>query len=112
MERVMTLNLPPAISAYFEADKLDSEAVAQCFTPNAIVKDEGITYNGSNEIKRWKAETTTKYVYTSEPLATKVESGVNIVTGRVTGNFPGSPVDLRFFFRLENDRIAALEIIP
>ena len=31
---------------------------------------------------------------------------------RLTGNFPGSPVDLRFFFELDGDKIASLEIIP
>jgi hypothetical protein len=40
------------------------------------------------------------------------KDGVIIVTSRLTGNFPGSPVDLRFFFRLERGKIAALEIIP
>ena len=30
----------------------------------------------------------------------------------LTGNFPGSPVDLRFFFRLERSTIASLEITP
>jgi hypothetical protein len=34
-----------------------------------------------------------------------------VVTSRLTGNFPGSPVDLRFFFELEGDKIASLEII-
>jgi hypothetical protein len=35
-----------------------------------------------------------------------------IVTSRLTGNFPGSPVDLRFLFELQGDKIASLEIIP
>jgi len=30
--------------------------------------------------------------------------------GGVTGNFPGSPVDLRYSFRLEDNLIASLEI--
>jgi hypothetical protein len=38
--------------------------------------------------------------------------GMVVVTSRLTGNFPGSPVDLRFFFRLERGKIASLEIIP
>ncbi len=108
----MILNFPPPISAYFEADKRDSDAVAQCFTANATVIDEGHTHHGTDAIKRWKAETTAKYVYTSEPLGLEVKEGTHIVTSRVTGNFPGSPVDLRFFFRLEGDRIASLQIIP
>ncbi len=106
----MILSFPPAISAYFNADKHDSDAVARCFTENATVKDEGQRYNGRNEIKRWKGETTAKYVYTSEPLDLEVRDGTQIVTSRVTGNFPGSPIDLRYVFRLEGDEIASLEI--
>jgi hypothetical protein len=34
------------------------------------------------------------------------------VTGRVTGDFPGSPVDLQYRFTLEGDKIARLEIAP
>ena len=34
------------------------------------------------------------------------------VTARLTGNFPGSPVDLRYAFTLEGKEIARLEIAP
>jgi hypothetical protein len=63
-------------------------------------------------IKRWKAETSRKYTYTSEPFASEERDGKTVVMSRLTGNFPGSPVDLRFFFKLDGDRIASLEIIP
>jgi hypothetical protein len=35
-----------------------------------------------------------------------------IVTGRVSGDFPGSPVELRYTFTLAGDKIARLEIRP
>ena len=35
-----------------------------------------------------------------------------VVTAHVRGDFPGSPLDLRYFFVLEGDRIAELEIEP
>jgi len=35
-----------------------------------------------------------------------------VVTSRLSGNFPGSPADLRYFFRLESGRVAFLEITP
>ena len=41
-----SLNLPKPIAAYFAADKSDGEAVSQCFTENAVVKDEGHTHKG------------------------------------------------------------------
>ena len=108
----MTLDLPEPIAAYFTADKGDSLAVSQCFTANAVVKDEGHTYNGLAAIKQWKADTSTKYQYTCEPFASERKDGRTVVTSRLTGNFPGSPVNLRFFFGLDGDKIATLEITP
>ena len=106
------LKLPEPIAAYFSADKRDGETVARCFTKQAVVKDEGQTHSGPKAIKAWKVESSAKYSYTSEPLAVEQEDGRYIVTSRVTGNFPGSPVDLRFVFRLERGKIAFLEITP
>jgi len=106
------LNLPKPIAAYFSAEKTGTEAVCQCFTENAVVKDEGHTYNGRAAIKQWREEAAAKYEYTSEPFACEEKGGKFVVTSRLTGNFPGSPADLRFFFELQGDKIASLEIIP
>ena len=108
----MTLDLPTPVANYFSADTSDSEAVAQCFTENAVVKDEGHTYKGRATIKQWKAAASAKYQYTSEPFVCERRDGQVIVTSRLTGNFPGSPVNLRFVFRLEGDKIESLEIVP
>ena len=108
----MTLELPEPVAAYFTADQGDGQAVAQCFTDNAVVKDEGHVYRGRSAIQQWKTDASTKYQYTSEPLACDQKNGKIIVTSRLTGNFPGSPVDLRFCFELECDKIASLEVTP
>jgi hypothetical protein len=107
-----TENLPKPIAAYFAADKGDSETLSQLFTENAVVKDEGHTYSGRAAIRQWKTDASTRYEYTSEPFACERTEEKTVVTSRLTGNFPGSPVDLRFFFALEGDEIASLEIIP
>ena len=107
-----SLSLPKPIAAYFTADSSDGEAVSQCFTENAVVKDEGHTHKGRAAIKQWKTDTSAKYQYTSEPFACEEKDGKTVVTCHLVGNFPGSPVDLRFFFKLEGDKIASLEIIP
>lgn len=108
----MTLKLPKPIAAYFAADKGDSETVSQCFLENAVVKDEGHTYQGRAAIKKWKQDASTKYQYTIEPSACERKGEKVVVTCRLTGNFPGSPVDLRFFFELQGEKIASLEITP
>lgn len=108
----MTLNLPDSVAAYFIADEIGADAAAQCFTDDAIVKDEGHIYNGRAAIKKWKEDTSKKYTYTSEPLTCEQRDGKAVVTSRLTGNFPGSPVDLRFAFELVGEKIASLEVVP
>ena len=105
-------SLPEPIAAWFGADQKDIETIARCFTKDAAVKDEGRTYTGVMAIKQWKDESSSKYTYSSEPFALEHRNGTTVVTSRLTGNFPGSPVDLRFLFRLEHGKIAFLEIIP
>jgi len=107
-----SLNLPKPVAAYFTADKGDGEAVSRCFTEDAVVKDEGHTHKGRAAIKAWKTDASAKYQYTCEPLACEESDGKTVVTSHLVGNFPGSPVDLRYFFRLEGDKIASLEVVP
>ncbi|ESQ82145.1 polyketide cyclase [Asticcacaulis sp. AC466] len=106
----MSVDLPASIAAYFTADRTERAAVADCFTQTAIVKDEGKTHSGREAIRRWKTESASKYTYVSEPFAVARAGERTIVTSRVTGNFPGSPIDLRYAFTLDGDKIAALEI--
>ena len=103
-------NLPEPIATYFDADRRDGEAVARCFTKEAVVTDEGQTHSGRAAIKAWKTAASAKYAYTSAPFAVEQTDGRYIVTSRLTGNFPGSPVALRYLFRLERGKIAHLEI--
>jgi ketosteroid isomerase-like protein len=107
---MMKVQLPQPIARYFAADRADPDAVADCFTENAVVVDESHTYTGREAIRRWKAAATARYQYTSTPIASELQGEKTVITSRLTGNFPGSPVDLRYSFRLDGDRIAALEI--
>ena len=109
----MTIELPQAVAAYFAADATkDADRVTACFTPGAEVKDEGKTYQGQEAIRTWKAGTSKAYTYTVQPFSIETQGERAIVTSRLDGDFPGSPIDLRYFFGLEGDRIARLEIIP
>jgi ketosteroid isomerase-like protein len=106
------LNLPEPMAAYFAADRQDAAAVARCFTNDAVVKDEGRTHTGQAAIEAWKAEASSQFTYAVKPHSLDKKGSTYIVTGRVTGNFPGSPVDLRYFFTLARGRISSLEIKP
>lgn len=109
----MTIELPKAIASYFDADKSgETEGVSKCFVETAFVKDEGKTYLGRDEIRNWKANSSKEYEYTVEPFEITTEGERTVVTSQLTGNFPGSPVDLRYFFVLDGDLIQELEIKP
>jgi uncharacterized protein (TIGR02246 family) len=109
----MSIELPDVIAAYFSADKKgNAQAISECFTQDAVVVDEGNTYTGRDAIRQWMANASTKYTYTVEPFALTQEDGRMVITSHLVGNFPGSPVDLRYFFVLKGDRISELEIVP
>ena len=108
----MPVDLPTPIAIYITtANRGEKEALAQCFAESAVARDEGKTIEGLAAIKKWIAETKQKYQHTIEPLASTQKDCKTIVTSRLTGSFPGSPIELEFVFTLDHDKIAALEIL-
>ncbi len=104
-------NLPKPIALYVEAENTgDVKLFDQCFAEDAVVRDENETHEGLGAIKEWKAETKKKYQHTIESLKFLEKDGKNIVTNRLTGNFPGSPIELEFVFIVRGDKIVSLEI--
>ncbi|WP_311222668.1 MULTISPECIES: nuclear transport factor 2 family protein [unclassified Acidovorax] len=71
---------------------------------------EGRTHTGCAAIEAWKAGAVARYTYRTEPFALHEDSGCQIVESHVAGDFPGSPVDLRYRFCLDGALIASLEI--
>lgn len=108
----MPIHLPEPIQAYFNADKDNGKALANCFIEQGVVIDEKRTYSGRAAIERWHTEATAKYIYTSEPFDVTEQDRQIIVTSRLQGNFPGSPIHIRYRFVLENNKIVSLEIAP
>jgi hypothetical protein len=94
------------------ANAHDADACAVCFTDDAVVRDEGRDRAGVAAIREWSEEVSTKYRPTVSVLDIAEVAGKTIVTGRVSGRFPGSPIDLRHMFTLKGDKIARLEITP
>ncbi len=108
----MTVELPKVIAAYFAADKIaEAKALSECFTSNATVKDEGNTYTGRDAICRWMENASTTFTYTVEPFDLEEGNGKFVVYAHLVGDFPGSPLDLRYFFIIHQDKISELEII-
>ena len=107
------LPLPEPLAAFFAAQGQAPGALAGCFTADGVVQDEGQTYQGREAIAAWHARARTQTSFVSTPHTLERQGAADvIVTSRVEGNFPGSPVDLRYRFRMAGGLIAALEVAP
>lgn len=106
-----TMNLPATLAKYVEASNAgDTAATVELFSESAVVHDDGAELCGREDIEAWIAESTRKYQAQLVPLALE-ESGDHLVLrGEVSGNFPGSPVELDFDFVLSDDKIARLAV--
>jgi hypothetical protein len=105
------LSLPEPIAHYFAADLAgDASAVARCFTADAVVRDEGGMFTGLGAIERWNTQAKATYHYTVEPLSVSAQHGEIVVTGKVAGDCPGSPISLQHIFRIAGHKIVSLEI--
>src|SRR4051812_18320236 len=97
----MSLQLPASIERYVEIANSDTpEAVPECFAADAIVRDEGQTYQGVAAIKIWMAATRKKYGHTITPLELAERGGQSVLKARLAGSFPGSPITVNFNFVL------------
>jgi hypothetical protein len=109
----MPTELTAPIGAYIAGSNAhDATACAACFTDDAIVRDEDRERQGNAAIRAWVEEVSRKYRHTVDVLDVAEMDGQTIVIGRVAGNFPGSPVELRYAFTLAGEKIARLEISP
>ncbi len=84
--------------------------LAQCFTNDAVVLDEGGTHRGHTAIEAWLREARAKFAYLVEPLEVAVEGDRTRVTTQIVGHFPGSPIRLDHVFELEGNYIRSLRI--
>lgn len=100
----------PVANYIAAANAQDVAAVAACFGESAVVHDEKRERRGIAAIGEWAAEVSEKYHPTVEVLGVVDRDGRTIVTGRVSGNFPGSPVELHYAFTVTGGRIDRLEI--
>ena len=109
--KTMTINLPAAVTEYFEAaNRFDAAAAAGCFATDARVHDENHDYVGHDAIRGWIEETSRKYQPAFTLMRTSVRDEQVSLSVAVAGQFPGSPVTLDYELRLRGGRISALTI--
>lgn len=106
--------VPEVVRRYFvlDADR-EIESIVALFTDDATVIDEGETRNGTTAIRAWQTGPASQYTYTTDVLATDAPNPDQfVVTGRLTGNFPGGTAELKWNFTVVGDRISELIIAP
>jgi len=108
----MTLDrMPQPIVAYLAPEEAkNAQALSHCFAEDGTVHDEGKDYHGRAAIQRWKEAADAKYRYVLQPISAQTQCERTTVLARLTGDFPGSPVDLNHIFTISHDEIVSLEI--
>ncbi|MFF0152723.1 nuclear transport factor 2 family protein [Micromonospora sp. NPDC005203] len=110
----MAVDLPDVINRYFRAvNDRDLDAFVACFADTASVADSDRLYDGRASIRAWRQKTTEASSYSAEPVGVTAQAGDSyLVRTRVSGDFPGSPIELRYRFTLRDDLVGALDIRP
>ena len=107
----MALDVPEPVAEYVAADEAkDADALSRCFTEDGTVHHEGQDYHGRDSIRQWKQAADEKYRYVLQMVNAQTHGNEVTVRARLTGEFPGSPVELDHIFKLSNNKIASLEI--
>src|SRR5689334_13165001 len=105
------MNLPTPITKLILAQNThNSTAYADLFSDDAIVYDEGKTYHGKDQIKRWNGMTNAKYKTKLEPVEIISSSSIFILSVTVSGSFDGSPITLKYNFEIKENKIHSLRI--
>src|ERR1700752_4102584 len=103
--------LAHAVAGYIAAaNAQDINAVTACFTEDAVVFDEKRERRGISAIRMWAEEASRKYRPTLEVLDVSHAGDTTVIAGRVSGDFPNSPVELRYAFTLQDEKIRCLKI--
>ncbi|SHK00453.1 nuclear transport factor 2 family protein [Epilithonimonas mollis] len=104
------MNLPKVVEQLVKTqNEFDSTAYAQCFTDTALVFDEGKTHTGRKEIEQWIDKANKDYHATMKPM--EYSEAEQILTAEVSGNFPGSPIMMKYHYEFEDGLIQTLKIV-
>lgn len=109
----MKINLPAPIAGFFLAHNSGkTDNFLDLFTADAVVSDEAHEYRG-DAIKTWLDSAIANYhPLCGEVIGLMPSGSQTVATAKVSGTFPGSPVQLRYQFTLRDDKIAALKVAP
>jgi ketosteroid isomerase-like protein len=105
------MKFPENIEGFIKAqNNLDTTTFANYFTEHATVSDEGSSYLGRDEIKKWIQEATEKYQMQLKPIDFQQTGSKGKLIVEVSGTFPGSPAVMEYHLELNDSLISSLKI--
>jgi hypothetical protein len=94
----MTTKVPHAVEQYFLATNYsDTNHLLALFEPDAEVSDDGKTYHGLDELRRWSSEHHHGIRSVIREVTQSSAESVSLVAD-ISGDFPGSPLTFAFDF--------------
>lgn len=107
----MSATLPDIIATYFEAVNAgDAKAASAVFTPFGSVSDERQIHQGREAVQIWCQDTIVRYRMQADVLSLADIGDHKVAVVRVSGTFPGSPLDFTYRFTLSDQGIEQLHI--
>lgn len=108
----MKINHSPLTSQFVESmNAQNSTAFVACFAPEAIVEDEGHIHQGRSEIQAWIEAAFAAYQPVLEVTSASTTEEGAVITGLVSGSFPGSPIVLNYHLKIADQQITGLKCV-
>lgn len=105
----MSIELTPLLDRFVShMNHHDSAAFTACFAKDAVVEDEGHTHHGTSEIEAWISKAFAQYSPILELKEAQITATGSLLSGMVSGNFPGSPILLHYHLTHDEESIHAL----
>lgn len=102
--------IPPIVSTYLDAmNRRDIETAVECFAADAMVRASGERYHGRAAIRAWKSRRKSSNATFELQSAGQAGGGLR-VESLVSGDFPGSPIVVHQYYRIQRGLISVLEL--
>jgi SnoaL-like domain len=107
----VSISLQKPLADFFSATNArDADALFALFAAEATVDDEGFQYRGLDSIRGWIAETVERFRFNIDVVDASHATEQSSIVGVVSGDFNGSPVHVRYDFKLDQQKIVSLKV--
>jgi ketosteroid isomerase-like protein len=106
--------LPDVIHDFLLAHRArDADTAIRSFTADAVVADEGRSFQGTDQVLEFLRSAGAEFTYTTELVgAERTDDEHWTALIRIEGDFPGGVADLTYQVTLDRGRISELQIVP